>query len=116
LDFTTERSKRRLFPNIEPTDVPGASAEVDRKIFQAIAHLHQTLLGQNATPEDEDVKRTFDLFAGIVADARMGKIEPMEIYTCRGADNQRVADPHYTVRAWRGVVTYLLRRPEFLYE
>ena len=25
-------------------------------------------------------------------------------------------DPHYTIRAWRGVVTYLLRRPEFLYE
>ena len=26
------------------------------------------------------------------------------------------ADPHYTIRAWRAVVTYLLRRPEFLYE
>jgi hypothetical protein len=25
-------------------------------------------------------------------------------------------DPHYTIRAWRGVVTYLLRRQEFLYE
>ena len=27
-----------------------------------------------------------------------------------------VADPNYTIRAWRGVVTYLLRRYEFLYE
>jgi len=25
-------------------------------------------------------------------------------------------DPNYTVRAWRAVVTYLLRRHEFLYE
>ncbi len=25
-------------------------------------------------------------------------------------------DPNYTVRAWRAVVTYLLRRQEFLYE
>jgi hypothetical protein len=29
---------------------------------------------------------------------------------------QPVPDPHYTVRAWRAVVTYLLRRPVFLYE
>ena len=27
-----------------------------------------------------------------------------------------VPDPNYTVRAWRAVVTYLLRRQEFLYE
>jgi len=27
-----------------------------------------------------------------------------------------VPDPDYTVRAWRGVVTYLLRQPDFLYE
>ena len=27
-----------------------------------------------------------------------------------------VPDPHYTVRAWRAVVTYLLRQEEFLYE
>ena len=27
-----------------------------------------------------------------------------------------VPDPRYTVRAWRAVVTYLLRRQEFLYE
>lgn len=28
----------------------------------------------------------------------------------------RPDDPHYTIRAWRSVVTYLLRRSEFLYE
>ncbi len=27
-----------------------------------------------------------------------------------------VPDPNYTVRAWRAVVTYLLRRQEFLHE
>ena len=33
-----------------------------------------------------------------------------------GRSQPRADDPHYTIRAWRGVVTYLLRRPEFLYE
>jgi hypothetical protein len=27
-----------------------------------------------------------------------------------------VMDPKYAVRAWRAVMTYLLRRQEFLYE
>ena len=27
-----------------------------------------------------------------------------------------VPNPHYTGRAWRAVVTYLLRRQDFLYE
>ena len=31
------------------------------------------------------------------------------LYRCKN-------DPSYTIRAWRGVLTYLLRRPEFLYE
>ena len=45
-------------------------------------------------------------------------LDKQENYSCRpGADARRSPDdPHYTIRAWRGVVTYLLRRPEFLYE
>ena len=35
---------------------------------------------------------------------------------CRQNLVQPVPDPNSTVRAWRGVVTYLLRRQEFLYE
>ncbi len=40
----------------------------------------------------------------------------VETYHCRPNVPDAPADPHYTIRAWRGVVTYLLRRPEFLYE
>ena len=35
---------------------------------------------------------------------------------CRQNLVQPVPDPNYTVRAWRAVVTYLMRRQEFLYE
>ena len=35
---------------------------------------------------------------------------------CRQNLVKRVPDPNYTIRVWRAVVTYLLRRQEFLYE
>ena len=61
--------------------------------------------------------RTVKLFAAVVADAAGKKgIEGRETYHCRREDATIPADPHYTIRAWRAVVTYLLRRPEFLYE
>ena len=58
-----------------------------------------------------------DLFAGIVSEAKGRKgVEPLESYHCRVGGEGRVKDPDYTIRAWRAVVTYLLRQREFLYE
>ena len=45
-----------------------------------------------------------------------GRIEPKEAYHCRTGVANAPDDPNYTIRAWRAVVTYLLRRNEFLYE
>ncbi len=112
-DFARKPSERLLFPGIEPNVVPG-SPEADAVIRKAIAHLHERILGR---VDPDDVSRTFKLFAGILADAKLQKgLEPRDIYVCRTGVADAPADPHYTVRAWRGVVTYLLRRPEFLYE
>ena len=114
-DFARPPSERRLFPGIEPDVVPG-SAESDAKIRTAIAYLHERILGRHDAPDSAEVDRTFKLFAGVVADAKGQKgIEKRENYSCRqgGAVTD---DPQYTIRAWRAVVTYLLRRSEFLYE
>jgi hypothetical protein len=67
------------------------------------------------------VERAFHLFDGIVREAQArgrDKIAPIEIYYCKssGQEGPRDKDPHYTMRAWRAVVTYLLRQHEFLYE
>jgi hypothetical protein len=63
------------------------------------------------------VNRTFELFAGIVSDAKGAKdFDQRENYFCRDHVPDAPSDPHYTVRAWRGVITYLLRQQEFLYE
>jgi hypothetical protein len=115
-DFALKPSERRLFPAIEPNVVPG-SPEADAAIRRAIVHLHELVLGRDDAVDSEEVSRTLDLFAGIVADAKAQKgFEKVEAYICRANIPDAPADPQYTIRAWRGVVTYLLRRPEFLYE
>ena len=97
--------------------MPGESPESDGRIRDAIVHLHGLVLGRQHAADSAEVTRTFDLFAGIIADAEERKdIEALESYHCRATGEERVKDPTYTVRAWRGVVTYLLRQRDFLYE
>ncbi|QEL14088.1 hypothetical protein [Limnoglobus roseus] len=113
-DFARPAPDRKLFPGIEPDVLPG-SDDGDKKIRAAIVHLHERILGRHDKPDSAEVDRTFKLFADVLADAKEQKgFDKHEAYSCR----QGVAgdDPHYTVRAWRAVVTYLLRRQEFLYE
>ena len=118
-DFSLPAKQRRLFPGIEPNVVPGTSAEADQQIRLAIVHLHQLLLGRFDETDDPEVQRTYDLFAGIVKDAKSREgISKVESYSCQTQRDvtPRDPDPHYTIRAWRAVVTYLLRQHEFLYE
>jgi len=120
-DFARPATKRKLFAKIEADVIPGTSAESDRKIREQISSLHERILGRYDGPDSAEVTRTFDLFAGIVNDAKGRKgIEGREAYHCRPRDKDNPGnsadDKHYTIRAWRGVVTFLLRRPEFLYE
>lgn len=118
-DFSLPQKERRLFPGIEPQALPGSSEEADMQIRLAIVHLHQLLLGRFDKADAPEVERTFDLFAEIVDDARSRKgIDRTESYFCQSGREvtPRDPDPDYTIRAWRGVVTYLLRQHEFLYE
>lgn len=117
LDFSRKPADRRLFPGIETDVVPGSSPEADAKIRNAIVYLHQRVLGRFDKVDSPEVTRSFQLFASIVNDAtELKNLEKQEIYSCRQNLLQPVPDPKYTVRAWRGVITYLLRQSEFLYE
>ena len=118
-DFARPPSERRLFPQIELTVVPHATKEGDQQIRHAIVHLHERILGRRDTADDPEVEISFQLFADIIQDAHeRGKYEPIESYYCKssGQEGPRDPDPHYTLRAWRAVVTYLLRQQAFLYE
>lgn len=117
-DFSLPPDKRRLFPMIEIDVLPGASTEGDDQIRKTIVHLHKLLLGRDDKLTDPEVHRTFGLFAGVIADAEAHGFDPRESYHCQTQREvtPRDADPHYTIRAWRAVLTYLMRQHEFLYE
>jgi hypothetical protein len=116
-DFAKDPGERVLFPGIEADVGPGQSAESDSRIREAIVHLHRLILGREDAPDSPEVGRIFDLFAGVISDAQGRKgLEPLEIYHCRVEGEGRVKDPRYIMRAWRAVVTCLLRERDFLYE
>jgi hypothetical protein len=120
-DFKLPAKERRFFSRVDPETLPGNSADSDRAIRQTMVHLHETILGRYDAEDSAEVERAFKLFAGIVSDAKGKKgIDNQEIYHCRQGNKDTtgaaIKDPYYTIRAWRGVVTYLLRRGEFLYE
>jgi hypothetical protein len=119
-DFLKPPAERQLFPHIDPNVVPGSSPENDRKIKATIVHLHERILGRYDAIESTEVDRTFQLFADVVKEANQREtFDKQENYFCRpnrDAPGSTADDPYYTIRAWRGVVTYLLRRAEFLYE
>jgi len=119
-DFALPSGERRLFPGIESDVVPAADdADAEQRIRASIVHLHQYLLGRDDQPDDPEVDQTYRLFASVVAEAESrGRFEQVESYFCKssGQEGPRDPDPHYTIRAWRAVVTYLLRQQEFLYE
>ena len=73
-DFALQPAERRLFPGIEPDVLPGSSPEADAAIRQAIVHLHELVLGATRRRRfRRRSTRTFELFAGIVADAKEQK-------------------------------------------
>jgi hypothetical protein len=115
-DFSRPAEERRLFKDVEPDTVPGESDEADARIRRTIVFLHQRILGRDDAADSAEVRRTYGLFAGVVADATKHKVDGQEIWSGRQGLLKPVPDPKYTVRAWRAVLTYLLRRPEFLYE
>lgn len=119
-DFALPAHERRLFPGIEPDDVPGGDdPHAEQQIRAAIVHLHHHILGREDAPDDPEVDRTLNLLTSVVADATSRQhFEKTESYFCKSTPGEgpRDPDPHYMIRGWRAVVTWLLRQTEFLYE
>jgi len=115
-DFHRPAAERILFAGIEASVVPGDDVS-NKNIRETIVVLHNKILGQQRPLDHPEIARTFQMFADIISDAKaQPNYEPRETYFCGGREDFHVDDPHYTVRAWRGVVTYLMRQHDFLYE
>ena len=81
-----------------------------------IAFLHQLVLGQRIDASSAEVDRTYALFSDVVAAGAQRVADGAEpgsvVYSCRPPGDRE--DPAYLIRGWQAVVSYLIRRPEFL--
>lgn len=129
LDFAKSTEDRLLFPHVEmtttPTELGGEEAIKDN-----IKYLHGRMLGQ--VPNDEELERTYQLWLGVFEDGQVGLADMVDPYPvnlpgqCQATqdplggaipqENQVIADPQYTVRAWMAVMNYLLSDFEYLFD
>ena len=85
-------------------------------IRRNLVHLHKLILGQRLDSQDADISRSYDLFNSV----RLAGVERVMngedqrlIYDCR-REQTVPNDADYVMRSWQAIITYLLRRPEFL--
>ena len=126
-DFSKPAHERLLFPATEIAQLPADDAATR----DAIAHLHQQIVGEPLDPNGAEVNATLALLlqslslgrAGIAnetVDERLA--EPCRLWADRNTNKQLPSsrqisrDEQYTMRSWMAVVSYLLSDYRFLYE
>ncbi|MCB9565996.1 MAG: DUF1588 domain-containing protein [Myxococcales bacterium] len=134
-DFSQLPPDRLLFPFVEPTSLPeddngNAIPAVIDSIKANIQYLHHHVLGERLELDDPQIDRTYALWIDIWKDGKLGVADMTygESLGACGAQNdwwtgnplpeeRRVtSDPDYTIRAWMGVMSYLLSDYRFLHE
>ena len=135
-DFALPKNQRRLFPYIEKTYQPYTAdgfdvPQVQENIRLNIQHLFYRVLGQDIALDDPEVEAAYQLWLDLHQTGKeMIEDDEESIYTswyCRARDNPVTGedlpssysedrDEEYTMRAWRGVLTYLLADYHFLME
>ena len=135
-DFSQDPSDRLLFPYVEPSFVPEDENQfsvpaVTDAIRANIQHLYAHVLGESYDLGDPEIEAAYNLFVTIWKDGKTGVVAgtyPGELPgPCRsnqdywtGADlpeeRRTNNDPDYTVRAWMGVLTFMLSDYKFLHE
>ncbi len=135
-DFSLEPPDRLLFPFVEPDFKPEdengfAVPAVTDAIKANLQYLHKHVLGEQLELNDPQIDKSYALFVDIWKDGRdgikAGTYDANLPGNCRSEsdwwtgnplpDERKIsADPDYTIRAWMGVMTYMLSDYRFLYE
>ncbi|MCY0992633.1 DUF1588 domain-containing protein [Nannocystis sp. ILAH1] len=133
-DFAKDPSDRLLFPYVETSFVPQddngfAVPAVNDAIRANIQHLYDHVLGEHYDIGDPEVDAAYNLFFEIWQDGKAGLAAGT--YTadppCRTEndwwtgnplpeENRITQDNDYTIRAWMGVLAYMLSDYRFLHE
>jgi hypothetical protein len=135
-DFVVPKEQRRLFPYVEKTYQPYTDDGFDVPMVQEnirlnIQHLFLRILGQDLTLDDPEIEIAYQLWLDLYEEGK-GLVEDGTEsqylqYTCRSvwdpitrevlpSELNYYHDQYYTMRAWRGVLTYLLADYHFLVE
>lgn len=141
-DFALDPSERKLFPFVEttfePEDANGFEVSASALAIRSnLRHLHWRFLGEDLSENDPEIDRTYRLFLDLWKNGRSGLTtevpegEPNYYQTGLGNCSAQtniwtgeeypegkaiVNDESYTVRAWMGVISYLLQDYRFLHE
>lgn len=139
LDFTRDSNARMLFPYVT-TETEPVSADDIARIKHNLQHLHWVLLGEELDMTSPELQASYDLFTNLLTQgqemlANRGNYDPspgnsME-WECRArwyrqadgrtngdlpAEMRIETDSNYVIRAWTGVLTYLMSDYRFAYE
>ena len=117
-DFSLPHSERRLFPYVDPEDLPGVD---DEAIRDNLVYLHERVLGEVLAPDDAEIDRTFALFVGVRDQGLAGDYNVNLFVPCRAVGGPDSAypveeDPDFTIRAWMAVLAAMLGDYKFLLE
>jgi hypothetical protein len=132
-DFALPPDQRALFPLVDRSLAPSGNptAPDQAPILDALIHLHSLLLGETLSPSSPELLATYDLLYGLHQDgvARIGGGESsgtlQEPCDARAhfatgemlpQNLQFSDDDQYIVRAWQGVLAYLLMDYRFTFE
>jgi len=135
-DFALRADARRLFPYVEPSFVPQTPEgfpvpDAVEAIRMNIQHLHERVLGESLELDDPEIDATYELFFDLWIEGR-DAVAAEEISndlpsSCRAesdfwtgesfpSDRRIRRDQNYTIRAWLGVLAYMLSDYRFIYE
>lgn len=106
-DFNRPQGERLLFPSVDPGNTDAAAVRTN------IAHLYWHLLGEAYDTSDPEVERAYTLFSDLQQDYANNQGGQLP-GACRVDGMQD--DQDGTIRAWMGVVSYMLADFRFLYE
>ena len=99
-----------LFPSVDEDTLD------ETLIRENLVHLHRLILGQELDPLSHEINRSYTLFSEIQQEGALRVTEGEDArltYECRR--EQTVPDDRdYVMRSWQAIITYLLRRPEYL--
>jgi hypothetical protein len=132
-DFALPSAQRVLFPHVDRSLLPSgnASAADQAPILLNLQHLHQRLLGETLTLDAPELLASYQLLSDLqkegAAAVTAGQLPTSLTAPCDArsrfatgemlpAAQQFSTDPSYSVRAWQGLVAYLLMDYRFTFE